>query len=159
MRKVKTGSLLGWLAACVILSACNCGKRQTVIYDQPRIPDTGYYEKAWIDPRILLTDSLFTLIVADRIDSFYVENPPDPEQALAPAIEFRVPPPGCFVQVDLADDRGGLVRPLVARNLGVGFYKVTINTGRLDPSLSRTGTFYLRTEYCGFEVVEQVSPK
>lgn len=154
--------MVGFLVGAAILVSPvldGCGKRQTVVFDQPGMPQPGYYEKAWIEPKILVSDSLFTLIKAYVVDSFYVDEAPDPGQTLAPAVEFSVGEDGCFVTANLVGDQGNLIRPLVAKNLGLGHYKITLNLGRLDPALSSTGVFYLKTDYCGFEVVEQITTR
>ncbi len=149
--------VFGAVLALLIMVSAGCVKRPAVIYDRPEASSTGYYEKAWIDPRIILSDSLYTLIRADRVDSFYVDEPLDSQQEVAPAIEFQVREESCFTTVSLLDDRSQMIRLLVARNLAKGFYKVTCNVSRLSPELSSVGVYYLRAEYCGFPVVERVT--
>ncbi len=134
-----------------------CGKRQTVVYDQPEVSTQGYYETAWVDPQILISDTLYTLIAARRIDSFYVDEPLNPLEPMAPAIEFHVDQAGCFTSVNLLDERSAVIRPLLARNLSYGYYKVTVNVSKISPWLSSTGTYFLKVEYCGFTVVERLT--
>lgn len=147
---------------CLILIAvtlsimAGCVNKPAVVYDQPEVAPSGYYEKAWIDPQIILSDSLYTLIRADRIDSFYVAEPPDPEEEMAYAISFQVRQENCFTSVNLLDDRSRIIQPLVAQNLPRGFYKVTCNVSRISSELSANGVYFLKAEYCGFPVVERV---
>lgn len=134
-----------------------CIKKPAVVYDQPEAGSAGFYEKAWIDPQIILSDSLYTLIRADRVDSFYVPESPDPSQEVSQSIEFQVRQENCFTTVSLLDEHSQLVRLLVARNLNRGFYKVTCNVSRLSPELSSVGVYYLKAEYCGFPVIERLT--
>ena len=134
-----------------------CIKRQDVVYDQPEIGQSGYYEKAWVDPTIILSDSLYTLIRSDRVDSFYVDQPPDPLEGVAPAVVFQVRQADCFTTVSLLDDRSRVIRPLLSRNLRRGFYKITFNASSLTPELSPSGVFYVKVVYCGFQVVERLT--
>jgi hypothetical protein len=147
------------LIGLALVLGSGCGKRQTVIYDQPEVAPSGYYEKAWVEPKILTTDSLFTLIRADFVDSFYVDEPPDLTIPVAPSIFIPIRQSDCFVTVNLLDDRARVIRPLLACKLSYGFYQLTIIESSLDPTLSISGAFHVRVEYCGFEVVEQVTAR
>ncbi len=140
----------------VILSS-GCGKRPTVVFDHPEGAQAGYYDKAWIDPVIIFSDSLYTVIRSDRIDSFYVDQPPDPSEEIAPSIMFQIRQESCFASISLLNDRGEMVSPLLAQNLKRGYYKVTCNIGRLTPELSSTGVYFLKAVYCDFQVVEKVT--
>lgn len=140
----------------LLLLGVGCGKRQTVIYDQPEISPSGYWEKAWVEPKIVISDSLFTLIRSDFVDSFYVEEPPDLKQPVAPSLFMPVLQTDCFVVANLLDDRGEVVRPLIAQKMRYGYYQLTINEAALDPTVTGGGMLYVKVNYCGFEVVEQV---
>jgi hypothetical protein len=134
-----------------------CGKRPAVIFDQPEMAQSGYYDKAWVDPVIILSDSLFTFIRAERVDSFYVDQPPDPEEEIAPSIMFHIRQETCFTTINLLDDQSRVVRPLLARNLSRGYYRVTCNVSRLSPETSSTGIYFLKAVYCDFQVVERLT--
>ncbi|MEW6411641.1 MAG: hypothetical protein AB1483_04105 [Candidatus Zixiibacteriota bacterium] len=149
--------LIGFILLSIVIIGHGCGKRQTVIYDQPEVSTQGYYEKAWIDPQILSSDSLYTLISARRIDSFYVDEPLNPLEPMAPAIEFHIDQGGCFVSINLLDERSAVIRPLVVRRLGYGYYKITVNVAKISPGLSSAGICFLKAEYCGFTVVERLT--
>ena len=86
--KAKSTILIFPLA--VLVCSFGCIKRPAVVYDQPEVAQSGHYEKAWIDPQIIFSDTLYTLIRSDRIDSFYVDQPPDPDEELASAISFQI---------------------------------------------------------------------
>ena len=122
-----------------------CLMRQTVVYDAPEAPTTGYYEKTWIEPQIIMSDTLFTLIRAARVDSFFVDKPEDAYKLLGPTIEFNVREDNCVVSVNLLDDRSRLVAPLLVRHFGLGFYKLTCDIRQVKPPVSSTGVYYLKS--------------
>jgi hypothetical protein len=148
---------IGLFIVVSVLRISGCGKRQTVIYDQPEVSRQGYYETAWVDPEILISDTLYTLISAKRIDSFYIDEPLNPMEPMASAIEFHIDQGNCFTSVNLLDERSEVIRPLLARDLGYGYYKITVNVSKINPWLSSTGVYFLKVEYCGFAVVERLT--
>lgn len=143
-------------AAALLLSVAGCVRKPAIVYDQPEVAPSGYYEKAWIDPKIIFSDSLYTLIRADRVDSFYVNEPPNPNEEVASAITFQVRQDNCFTTVNLMDNQSRILSPLLAQNLPRGFYKVTCNVSRISSGLSSSGVYFLKAEYCGFPVVERL---
>ena len=147
-----------WLTLIgLLLMASGCGKRQSIIYDQPELAQSGYYEKAWVDPVIIFSDSLYTLIRSDRVDSFYVDQPNDPFEQMSPSIMFHISQENCFTTVSLLGNQSQVVRPLLARDLPRGYYKVTCNISRISEGLSPTGIYFLKAVFCGFPVVERVT--
>ncbi len=139
--------LLVILAGVVIL--VGCGGRQQVIYNQPELPSEGYWDMVWVEPSIVLSDSLFTLIRADRLDSIYVKVDSDPFAALPTSVMFGVGESVCFVAVDMVDASGRIVLPIVARELTAGHYKLTINRSRVSSETYPSGLYYLQARYCG----------
>ena len=130
------------------ISGLNCGKRQTIVYDQPTIPLGGIYEIAWIDPRIVVTDSLITLFRAARIDSVFVEKPGD-LRGNAVTVRFDIYEDTCLAVASLVDSDSRLIEPLLVQGLGRGFYKLTLNPARLKPRPSPGKPLFVRVEYCG----------
>jgi len=122
----------------LIISFSGCIKRPAV-YNQPEIAE-GIWEKAWVDPVIILSDSLFTLIRSDRIDSFYVDDPFS--KSGIKSLEFKITSNACFVYVKLENDIKGTITPLLAHNLSAGYYKLT-PTKKADEILK------LRADICG----------
>ncbi|MCK4632042.1 MAG: hypothetical protein KAT79_02160 [candidate division Zixibacteria bacterium] len=139
--------LLAVMIGVVIL--VGCGGRQQVIYNQPELPSEGYWDMVWVEPSIVLSDSLFTLIRADRLDSIYVKVDSDPFAALPTSVVFGVGESVCFVAVDLVDASGRIVLPIVARELIAGHYKLTINRSRVSSETYPSGLYYLQARYCG----------
>lgn len=134
-----------------------CGNKPAIVYDQPQLGQQGYWEKAWVDPVIISSDSLYTLFRSDRVDSFYVDEPVDPLDELAPSVVFQIRDENCFTTANILDGQSRVVHPLLARDLSRGFYKITCNTSRLNPDLSPSGIFFVRVVYCGFQVVERLT--
>lgn len=148
---------LALLPTVVMVLIGGCGHKPSIIYDQPGLQQSGYWEKAWVDPVIVFSDSLYTLFRSDRVDSFYVEEPADVQDQLAPAVVFQIRQESCFTTANILDGQSRVIRPLLARDLGRGFYKIACNTSRLDPELSPSGVFFVRVVYCGFQVVERLT--
>ena len=121
-----------------LILVTGCIKRPAV-YDKPEIAE-GIWEKAWVDPVIIMSDSLFTLIRSDRIDSFYVD---DPFSAVGiKSLEFTIPDSICFVYVKLENDFNGTITPLLAHKLNAGYYKLT-------PTKKAGEILKLRADICG----------
>ena len=144
-------AVVAGLLVCLI----GCGKRQTVVYDQPELPRGGHWETAWVDPQLLLTDTLFTLIRTERIDSFYVDEPL-PLELQPTAIHFQVDATECFVAVSIVDDRGSILKPLIAQTLATGYYKFTLFPHQLDPRLRAATGLFIKAFYCGDTRLEPI---
>jgi hypothetical protein len=149
-------TIAGSIASLLVLSFVGCMGRRT-IYDAPEIPTSGYYEKAWVDPKIIMSDTLFTLIQASRVDSFFVDKPQEAYKDLGPTIEFTVPIEECVVSVNLLDDRSRLVLPLMVRRLPMGSYKLTCDVRQLKPAVSSTGVYYLKSVVCDRTSIERIT--
>lgn len=135
---------LGSLAA---ISGCG-GGRGLIVDEKPTLVQEGIYETLWVEPQIVTADSLITLIRADRIDSALVK-PSERGIERSSAVEIRVPQASCNVAVDLLDANLRIIRPLLLKDLGVGFYRLTLNADRFrEPSLP-PGRYFLRAEFCG----------
>lgn len=128
-----------------LLAVWGCGKRQV----HPEVPGGGHYEIAWVEPQVLVSDSLYTLIRAERIDSFYVGQPSDFSSTEAPSVMFHVTDDECFTSVNLLNSTGEVIKPLLVKNLPSGFYKLTFHLSGLSE-----GNFYLRVDYCDSSVIQ-----
>ncbi len=145
------------LVMTVLLVIGGCGlKPRPTVYDEPTVP-YAYWETAWVEPRIVLADSVFTLIRADRVDSIFVQVDPENPPHEPPTIEFAVPAESCFVSVNLAlASHRGIAYPLIARFLRRGNYKLTVNQPiNLDEFPSREA-IELRANICGVPKVVPV---
>ena len=133
---------------CLVFSLSGCGRRVSISEEKPVMQEEGPYEIFWVDPQIVVADSLITLIRSERIDSAIVE-PSSMTIHRPAAVELRIAQSTCHAMVDLLDSSLRLVRPLLMKKLGYGFYRLTLNIDRFrEPSLP-PGRYFLRAEFCG----------
>ncbi|MBU0985041.1 MAG: hypothetical protein KKA42_14300, partial [candidate division Zixibacteria bacterium] len=130
----------------LLLSACS---------NRPKLPDESadptandMIETVWVDPQIVLSDTLMTLIKADRIDTLLLA-PGEITGKRGASIEIAVTEPLCNVDIRLLDAAGQQIRPLVYRPLARGFYRLTFNYRRLNFLPLMPGTYSLTADYCG----------
>jgi hypothetical protein len=134
--------LLPVLIALTILGSC--ARRPP----RPVEEQKTYYETAWVDPQIVISDSLFTLIRAMRVDSFPVDTPVV-ESVTIPSVSFEVTRGDCPVVVNILDEKSaGVVWPLLVRNLEPGFYKLTLDFSRIDYRTLPPGYYVLKVVNC-----------
>ena len=130
------------LILIVILNGC--GQRPP----GPPEEQKDYFETAWIDPQIVISDSLFTLIRASRIDSFPTDTPVI-ESITIPSVSFEVARADCPVVVNILDEKSaGVVWPLLVKNLDPGFYKLTLDFSRIDFRTLPPGYYVLKVVNC-----------
>ena len=142
------------VAAATALLVIGCGKKPTLIFDQPQMPTEGRYETAWVDPELIVSDTFFTLIRSERIDSVYKDKQ-DPFARLTPSLEFHLAQGDCVVSLNLLDSRLRLIHPLVVKVLSVGHYKLTFHPDLFDGFDDPVQSYYLQADYCG-ETARQV---
>ncbi len=141
----------------LLLMISSCGKKQTLIYNNPALQHgTGFYERAWVDPQIKYTDSLITIIKASRVDSFYVDKPAPKFKDGLISLAFEVKEPNCFTSVLPLDNFGNLLSVLVADELSVGYYKVTLQSSQISYVQPSAERFFLKVDFCGFSVIEEI---
>jgi len=135
-------NLFAVLILVVILGGC--AKRPP----SPPEEQKDYFETAWIDPQIVISDSLFTLIRASRIDSFPTDTPVV-ESITIPSVSFEVARGDCPVVVNILDEKSaGMVWPLLVKNLEPGFYKLTLDFSRIDFRTLPPGYYILKVVNC-----------
>ena len=145
------------IASLILIGvSAGCVKRQQVRYDQPELPSAGYWEIAWVDPEMIISESWFTLIRAGRVDSFYVDRPEKMFELAEPSLKFDVAEDSCFTVINLVTERADIIRPILARNLGRGLYKATIDLSRLGLPAAPAGGYYLKADFCGSTATERV---
>ncbi len=137
------------ISGLLFLLSLSCGKPPVVDYRKSR--EHGY-EIAWVEPRIVISDSLFTLIRAERIDSFLVDDPTDIGKTVSPSLIFQVANDDCFTSVNLLTATGELIKPLLVRNLSPGYYKLTVDFSHLSRDFYPSNNFLLKADYCGTSV-------
>lgn len=129
-----------------------CGRRYTVI-DQPTVPPAGHYEITWVNPEYYYTDTLITLLRAERVDSFYVDRS-NPLAPAIPSISFHVEAASCIVAVNVFDEYSRLATPILVRTLPAGYYKLTLHSDQFDRASDRSSSASLRADICGSIIVE-----
>lgn len=147
--------LRGTAATLVALVLGSCGG-PVLVYDQPEAGSSGRWETAWIDPEVVLTDSVFTLIRAETVDSFYVDRPGRLPTSESPSVEFKVSSPECFTAVNLMDSYARVKLPVLAKNLSPGFYKLTLDFHQLSAAEYPPGDYVLKVDVCGFKLARKV---
>jgi hypothetical protein len=145
------------IAMVLLVVAVGCGRDTVQVMPEPEQPQVRY-ELAWVDPQIVMGDTLFTLIRAARVDSFVVTGPDTAAGAESTPLVFEVTPPGCFVAVNLVDAAGRVYLPLLARNLGPGHYKLSLNRRRLTPPAGGASPVMMRALVCGREKTVVLNP-
>ena len=110
------------------------------------------FETVWVDPQLILADSLVTLIKAGRIDSITVDPSAAPNSRPS-AIEIPVIDVECNVSVSLLDAEKQYLRPLMVQQLRAGYYKMTLNTDRLQIPALVAGNYFLRADACRFIIL------
>ena len=159
MRKVVSlGTVFAIVSLSGLLLLAGCGRGPREVYEYPQTP-SGYWEKAWVEPQIVLADSVYTLIRALRVDSFWVSlDGPSAAPAWIPAVEFSVDRDSCFAVVNLyrtSDVRVPAV-PLVARFLPYGFYKLSMVSGVSLGSIESGESYLIKAVACNRETIVPV---
>ena len=104
------------------------------------------FETVWVDPQIVVSDTLISLIKAGRVDSVMLEA--DEVSTRPPAsIEFAVETIECNVVVNLLDAYGQIVMPLFVRRLPSGYYRLTVHSGAERGGLL-PGPYLLEADVC-----------
>lgn len=140
-----TVSTLAILIVIVLTVLASCGRKVGPGAEQAEVFP---YETLWVDPQIILSDTLLTLIRADRIDSVLID-PTDPTFARSASVEIRIYGLPCNVSVNLLDAGGQLLHPIMVKNLPQGFYRLTVEFGRFSDPLLPPGDYVLQADYCG----------
>lgn len=139
-------------AFVVCLTLFGCGGPKTVVYDQPSLIVSDHYETVWVDPQIMFSDSLVTVIRAARLDSVRLSSVP-PEQGRVARIGFQIVSDECNVVVSLADTSGRTLRPLFIQNLSPGYYQLTLNHPLSLDEIRPLRRYLLKADYCGIQLV------
>lgn len=104
-------------------------------------------ERVWVNPEIVFSDTLVTLIRAERMDSII----PDPGQKSAyepPSVEVQIVRPNCELTVNLHDANGNVLYPLMFRKLNPGFYRLSFEPRRFHLTPLLPGIYFLKATSC-----------
>lgn len=144
------------IALLVLLVGC-AGNRPGEETMQP----AGVWETAWVDPEIVVSTDLLTVIKAARIDSFLVEltadsvapgsGPTDPE------VTFELANTDCRVAANVVDGHGRVVMPLLLQLFGPGHYRLTVNKVVLIQQGLPPGNYAVTASVCGARQVREFS--
>lgn len=128
--------------------------------EQPLSMKDAVWQLAWVDPTVIYSDSIFTLIRAARIDSFLVApgklQPEIPDLTVASAqrpvgkggIKFQIVDKACVVSAAL---QGGnvTISPDLPPDLTAGFYKLTCDLTGVGSRQFSPGPYRVRISFCG----------
>lgn len=128
--------------------AASCGKGPARYgYERPKSKEPLVWQTAWVDPRIVLSDTVLTLFQAGRIDSLQIEQS-KAGKGTNGAVEFQIEELTCNVEINLLDSRSRLVRHLLSRTLLEGYYKLTLNPGVAKRLIIVPGQYQISVHYC-----------
>ncbi len=140
--------IYGLSIAVLAMALTGCGRKARPGYEQEAVLQDSPYETLWVEPEIVLADSLVTLIRSDRIDSV-LADPTARVSRRRSSIEIRIFGKSCNVAAGLYDSGFRLVHPLLLRHLSTGFYRLTLNVDRFRAPPLPPGTYYLKADFCG----------
>lgn len=126
----------------------SCGRKTQVAPERPSPFPTGLFETVWVNPQMVFSDSLVTLIRAERIDSLPIE-PSNLAAKKQPVLGFAIDEPTTTVTINLVDEKLRLIYPLLLQKLPAGFYKLTLNPLAIRKPSLPPGVYFLRAEYGG----------
>lgn len=139
----------------LLIVIAGCGQAPRFKYDQPEIPRQYGYEKVWVNPQIVYSDSLYSLIKAERIDSIYTEN--SENNFTDRSITFHIPMSSCFTKINLLNSNSEILASLFASDLNMGYYKMNYNPHILDTSYTNHNKqIFIRISYCARTVLQQL---
>ncbi|RKX26353.1 MAG: hypothetical protein DRP45_03745 [Candidatus Zixiibacteriota bacterium] len=130
---------------CLAVVVTGCGRKGGPGAEQGTGLTSDKYQTIWVEPEVTVSDSLVTLIRAERIDSIEVRNIPA-EVTPSASIEFVIEEPICNVSISLLDGNQMFLYPVMVRNLGFGYYRLTLNTSRLNSPRLPSGRYCLRAD-------------
>lgn len=136
------------VALLAMLFLANCGNRPQLPNESADPTANDMIETVWVDPQIVSSDTLVTLIRADRIDTLLLA-PGEVVGKRGASIEIAIAEPVCDVVVFLHNTAGKPIRPLLVRPLGRGYYRLTFNFRRLNFLPLLPGKYSLVAKYCG----------
>ncbi|MCB2231206.1 hypothetical protein KQH82_10865 [bacterium] len=132
--------------SALILLVVGCSGLRRPAEEQP--PSVGVWEIAWVDPQIVVSTDLLTVIRAERIDSILVA-PDNYFPPTSPEVSFALVATDCRVAANILDGHGRVVMPLLVQLLGPGHYKLTVNKIVLVEQGLPVGRYMLAASVCG----------
>lgn len=154
---------LAVLLATVALAGCHkktmSGNTVVVgremVAGQPPL-ESPEFEVVWIDPRVIASDQMMTLICADRLDS--IQHPSgEVITAPAPAVAFDIVDQSCLTTIRMLDSRGTVLKPLLTRTLPPGHYKLTVHKPPPAANPNIPYNYVLEAIFCGQTKTEHIT--
>lgn len=146
-RLIRHGIFFPAVIAAAML-AVSCGHKGPVTPERRSPFPSGLYETVWVNPQMVFSDSLVTLLRAERIDSLPSE-PSSFDYQAPPVLGFAIRDPLCTVTVNLTDENLNVVYPLLLRKLPAGYYKLTFSPLAIKKPGLPPGVYFLQADYCG----------
>lgn len=140
------------LLLILLLTLAGCFGRKQAPYTFPQLPEPVSYETVWVEPGIVLSDSLFTLIRADRIDSVLIDDVSNTYAPVTSSVEFAINQRACFTVINILNTSQEVIMPLVATQLDPGHYRLSLNQPAIKRSGLPVGLYDLRCETCASTV-------
>lgn len=152
-----------FIAALILLAmilGCTGGVDKEKIINQG--PFVQPYETVWVNPQIVYSDSLITLIKAERLDSILVDKPVAETSHDISTVTFHVNLGSCLTTLTLRYSNMNSTE-IFKNDLAQGYYKLTVNTDRLNmeqskqlPALPQATAVYIEASYCGNFLVNKI---
>ena len=143
----------------VLISLISCGKRQTTtVFDQPENPGAVNYEKVWVNPSIVASDTLFTLVKAERLDSILVENIDGTisERGDVISFSFHIDLASCKTNIYLTDSYNQEVMRLYQADLPTGYYRFNCDRSRINIEGLQYSDLFVKITYCARSVIQKL---
>lgn len=143
-----------YIVIIIAILFAGCGKKPVIIYNNPEMPKTAQFETVWVNPVMIYSDSLYSLIKAERLDSIYIEN--SNNRMKEKSVKFFIPMSSCFTRINLINAGGDLLYPLFSAQLTMGYYKLTYNSNRIDTSIYKMQDVFIKITYCAKMVTQKL---
>jgi len=131
-----------------LLLLVGCSGRKQAPYNYPQLQEPVNYETVWVEPGIVISDSLFTLIRAERVDSILIDDQSGTYSPVTSSVEFSIGRVNCFTVINILNIAQEVVMPLVAQQLEPGHYRLSLNQPAVKRSGLPAGSYDLRCETC-----------
>lgn len=141
------------------LTLVSCGKRGTVTtYDRPEQPSQINYEKVWVNPKIIESDTLFTIIRAERVDSIMVDNMDGNinENGHVISFSFHINLASCKTNIYLTDSYNQEIALLYSSDLPTGYYRFNCDRRRINIEGYENKDLFIRISYCARSIIQKL---
>ena len=139
----------------LFLLIVGCAKNvATPEFRNPTVISNQKQEIVWVEPKIVHSDSLLTLIHAFRVDTIYVDKESSPEDKIKTTKLFHIEQPRCFTRVKLITATGEVRYILLEETLAMGYYQLSLNKIKISDNFLFLKDTFIKIEFCGSSIVE-----